>query len=135
LHISTPSIEPADSLTVNAARFRRHLRASGLSPKTEQTYLEGVANLTAFLVERGMPTELGSIAREHLEAWLRDARNRPQADDPGRPLPLGPAVLQMGPRRGFAHALADGGDAPAQDPRGAAVGHSRRAIGQAAPTR
>jgi site-specific recombinase XerD len=66
----TSAITAASDLDVNAARFRRHLRACGLSPKTESTYLDGVRNLTAFLIERGMPTALESITREHLEEWL-----------------------------------------------------------------
>jgi hypothetical protein len=40
--LSAPVIEQASELAVNAARFRRHVRASGLSPKTQQTYLEAV---------------------------------------------------------------------------------------------
>jgi site-specific recombinase XerD len=76
----TPPIEPATDLAVNAGRFRRHIRASGLSPKTETTYLEGVANMAAFLVERGLPTAVESISREHLEEWLiamREAGRKP----------------------------------------------------------
>ena len=38
----TQGIEQASGLAVNAARFRRHLRAVGLSAKTEMTYLQGV---------------------------------------------------------------------------------------------
>lgn len=67
---STTPITPGAALTVNVARFGRHLRASGLSPKTETTYLEGVATLQAFLLERGLPTAIGAITREHLEEWL-----------------------------------------------------------------
>lgn len=77
---STTHIEPAGDLAVNVARFGRHLRASGLAPKTEHTYLQGVDNLVAFLVERGMPTALESISREHLEEWLiamREAGRKP----------------------------------------------------------
>lgn len=66
--IRTSAIRPATDLDVNAARFRR-LRANGLSPKTEMTYLEGVANLAAFPTERGMPTAVEAITREHLEEW------------------------------------------------------------------
>lgn len=78
--IRTSAIRPSTDFDVNAARFRRHLRASGLSPKTETTYLEGVATLGLFLAERGMPQELVSITREHLEEWLvamREAGRKP----------------------------------------------------------
>jgi site-specific recombinase XerD len=68
--LSAPAIEQASDLAVNAARFRRHLRASGLSPKTEQTYLEAVNNLAVFLADRGMPIVMASITREHIEEWL-----------------------------------------------------------------
>jgi site-specific recombinase XerD len=77
---TTAAIEPAGDLAVNAARFRRHIRASGLAAKTEQAYLDGVANLVAFLVRRGMPLDLASLSREHVEEWLvdmRDAGKRP----------------------------------------------------------
>jgi site-specific recombinase XerD len=78
--LSAPAIEQASDLAVNAARFRRHVRASGLSPKTEQTYLEAVDNMAAFLADRGMPTALASITREHVEEWLvamREAGRKP----------------------------------------------------------
>jgi site-specific recombinase XerD len=78
--VTTTRIEPSGGLAVNAARFGRHLRAAGLSPKTGRTYLEGVANLAAFLVERGMPTAIEAITREHLEEWLiamREAGRKP----------------------------------------------------------
>jgi site-specific recombinase XerD len=78
--VTTTRIEPAGALAVNAARFGRHLRAAGLSPKTERTYLEGVANLAAFLIERGMPSAIEAITREHLEEWLiamREAGRKP----------------------------------------------------------
>src|SRR3954453_6429264 len=68
--IRTTAIRPVTDLDVNAARFRRHLRASGLSPKTETTYLEGVANLAAFLAERGRPPAVEAITREPLEEGL-----------------------------------------------------------------
>jgi site-specific recombinase XerD len=66
----TQGIEQAGGLAVNAARFRRHLRAVGLSAKTESTYLQGVDHLSAFLAERDLPTEPAAIRREHLEEWL-----------------------------------------------------------------
>jgi hypothetical protein len=63
--VTTPRTELAPDLAVKAARFRRNLRAGGLSPKTERTYLEGVTNLSAFLVAQGMPTAIQAITREH----------------------------------------------------------------------
>jgi site-specific recombinase XerD len=57
-------------LTTNAGRFRRHLRATGLSPRTEQSYLESVEALARFLASQGMPLDTAAITREHLEEWL-----------------------------------------------------------------
>jgi site-specific recombinase XerD len=70
----------AGDLAINAGRFRRHIRAVGLSPRTEHSYLESVEAMARFLAERGMPLELASITREHLEEWLiamRDAGRKP----------------------------------------------------------
>jgi site-specific recombinase XerD len=53
-----------------AASFRRHLRAANLAPKTIRTYMEAATGLRAFLVERGMPTSVEAIRREHVEAYI-----------------------------------------------------------------
>jgi hypothetical protein len=48
--ITTGATMPqAGDLATNVGRFRRHLRASGLSPRTEQSYLESVEALARFL--------------------------------------------------------------------------------------
>ena len=73
-------LEQAGDLAVNAARCRRHLRASGLSPKTETTYLEGVANLETLPRSRGMPNSLEGMSREHLEEWLIHINNSSACD-------------------------------------------------------
>jgi hypothetical protein len=52
----------AADLAINAGRFRRHIRAVGLSPRVEA--------MARFLAERGMPLDIASITREHLEEWL-----------------------------------------------------------------
>jgi site-specific recombinase XerD len=70
----------AGDLAISAGRFRRHIRAVGLSPRTEHSYLESVEAMARFLAERGMPLDLASITREHLEEWLiamRDAGRKP----------------------------------------------------------
>jgi site-specific recombinase XerD len=53
--------------------------AQNLAPKTRRTYQEAVALLGRFLVERGMPTDLASVRREHVDAFIADqiARWRP----------------------------------------------------------
>ncbi len=53
-----------------AASFARHLRASNLSPKTIATYGEACDQFATFLTERGMPTDVASIRREHVESFI-----------------------------------------------------------------
>lgn len=77
---ATRTLPPASGLALDAARFRRHVRAVGLSARTEQSYLESVDNLGRYLAQRGMPGETEAITREHLEEWLiamRDAGRKP----------------------------------------------------------
>ncbi len=69
------SSAPGD-LRTRAASFRRSLVASNLSPLTVKTYAEGVGLLAAFLAERGMPTDVGSVTREHVEAFITDQLER-----------------------------------------------------------
>jgi site-specific recombinase XerD len=59
--------------------FSRHLRAANLRPKTEATYGYAIGDLASYLERAGMPQELASITREHVEAYLEDllARRRP----------------------------------------------------------
>jgi site-specific recombinase XerD len=71
--------EPAH-LTTDTARasFVRHLRAENKSPRTVETYLDAVDRFHSFLVERGMPTAVGAIRREHIEIWLVELTERGQ---------------------------------------------------------
>lgn len=48
--------------------FKIMLQATNRSPRTIGAYMAGVDALRAFLVERGMPTAVDAIAREHVEA-------------------------------------------------------------------
>lgn len=66
-----PIVTPGD-LGANAASFARHLRASNLAPRTVRTYMEGVERLATFLERQGMPTDLSSIRREHIESFISD---------------------------------------------------------------
>lgn len=52
--------------------FTVMLQATNRSPRTIDLYLRGVRRLRAFLAERGMPTAVDAVAREHVEAWLAD---------------------------------------------------------------
>jgi site-specific recombinase XerD len=56
--------------------FKVMLQATNRSPRTIGAYMAGVDALRAFLVERGMPTAVDAVAREHIEAfyaWMLDA--------------------------------------------------------------
>ncbi|MBX3031432.1 MAG: tyrosine-type recombinase/integrase [Chloroflexi bacterium] len=70
------SIAPRGDLRPNAASFGRHLRASNLSPRTVQTYLESVDRFATFLEDRGMPTDVAGIRREHVEAFMESLLER-----------------------------------------------------------
>jgi site-specific recombinase XerD len=52
------------------ASFQLHLRAENKSTKTLETYSDALDQLTAFLERTGMPREIGSVRREHVEAFL-----------------------------------------------------------------
>lgn len=69
---------PGD-LASSAASYARYLRAANVAPATMKTYAEAVRTLDVFLRERGMPTDVAIISREHVEAFITDqlARWRP----------------------------------------------------------
>ena len=75
----TPLIVTDGDLAANVASYARHLRAANLSPTTQRAYLGALRLLATFLHERGMPSDVASIRREHLEAFIEDqlARLRP----------------------------------------------------------
>ena len=67
----SPPIESPHTGGVNVTRsFSLFLRAINLSPRTQETYLEAVAQFMAFLNDRGMPTAPGNIKREHVESFI-----------------------------------------------------------------
>jgi len=57
-------------IAVNIARFRRHLRAENLSPRTVTTYTESAEQLARFLADQGMPLDVANIRREHVESFM-----------------------------------------------------------------
>ena len=59
-----------EELTGLLPSWRRHLRAENKSPRTVQSYTEAAEQFSAFLVDRGMPTGVTKLSREHLEAFL-----------------------------------------------------------------
>jgi len=66
------TVRTSPSLDALLPSWARHLRAANLSPRTIQSYGEAARRLDAFLAERGMPTGVGSIRREHVEAFIED---------------------------------------------------------------
>jgi site-specific recombinase XerD len=50
--------------------WRRHLRAANLAPSTIVSYLAAGQGFDAFLRDRGMPTAVAAIRREHVEAFI-----------------------------------------------------------------
>jgi site-specific recombinase XerC len=52
--------------------FKRHLRAENKAHQTVTAYTYAPLQLANFLRDRGMPVEVASIRREHVEAFLED---------------------------------------------------------------
>lgn len=92
----TPPIVPDGDLGSNVASYARHLRAANLSPKTQRAYLEALAQLTR---DRGMPTDVAIIPREHLAAFVEDQLTRlPPASAANRFFSLRPLFGWLGGR-------------------------------------
>ena len=70
-------------ITELAVSWQRDLRAANLSPRTIQSYGESVRLLTEFLLAQGMPTDVGSITREHIGAFIEDQLARHSAATAG----------------------------------------------------
>lgn len=54
------------------ASWRRSLAARRVSPSTIATYSTAALQMGAFLAAQGMPTAVGRIRREHVEAFIAD---------------------------------------------------------------
>jgi site-specific recombinase XerD len=65
-----------NDLATLLADWQISLRARGRQPSTIQSYLNCARNLHAFLVSNGMPTQVTSITREHVEHFLADMFER-----------------------------------------------------------
>ena len=70
------SILTAGDLADNLGRFRRSLRAENVSPNTILAYCGAVERLAEYLTAQSMPTDVATIRREHVEAFLSDALDR-----------------------------------------------------------
>ncbi len=69
-------ITAAGDIVVNIESYGRHLRAENLSPRTGQTYMESARQLAQFLEQQGMPQDVASLTREHVEAFIADLLER-----------------------------------------------------------
>ena len=52
--------------------FRRHLPAENKADQTITAYMYAPLQLAAFVHDRGMPTDVAGIHREHIESFLED---------------------------------------------------------------
>jgi site-specific recombinase XerD len=66
--VTTRTATPNDIAELEP-EFRVMLQATNRSPATIAAYMAGVNALRSFLVERGMPTAVDAVAREHVEAF------------------------------------------------------------------
>ena len=76
---SAPESTTRPDLEANAKLFARHLRAANRSPATIRSYLDALRHLDDYLAARGMPRDVATIRREHVEAFIEDqlARLKP----------------------------------------------------------
>jgi site-specific recombinase XerD len=74
--VAVTSDGPSDQVLVLRRSFDLSLRAEGKRPRTVQSYLEALDQLTAFLDSAGMPTQAARITREHVEAFLVSLRDQ-----------------------------------------------------------
>lgn len=56
--------------------FRRSLLATNRSPRTVQSYIEGMTQFGDFLARKGMPLFVAGITREHVEEFIADLLSR-----------------------------------------------------------
>jgi site-specific recombinase XerD len=73
-HVKKTAIAP--TIIALAPSFARHLRAANLRPATEAAYGYALKDLWAFLERTGMPTDVASVTREHLETYFEDLLSR-----------------------------------------------------------
>ncbi len=66
----------ASGLERDIAAFRRHLRGTNKSPRTQQSYGDVLALFSRCLTAQGMPTDIRVIRREHVEAFIADLLER-----------------------------------------------------------
>ena len=66
-HASSPG-----DIRDNIRSFSYHIRATNKRPRTLEIYQDAAERLAEFLTDRGMPTDVAHISREHVEAFIAD---------------------------------------------------------------
>lgn len=74
--MTTVTPHDVDSIRVLIEDWRINLRARNVAPSTILSYGRCALNLAGFLEQRGMPTRVGSVTREHIELFLADMLER-----------------------------------------------------------
>lgn len=65
-----------ETLAELAGSFKRHLEAENKRPRTVQGYIEVLTAFRSYLDAEQMPQEVGSLHREHVEAFIADLLRR-----------------------------------------------------------
>jgi hypothetical protein len=73
---SSSQYTAVSELQTSLSSFQRHLRAENLSNATLQVYSWAVTLFAGFPDGTGIPDELSSIRREHIEAFIEDVLGR-----------------------------------------------------------
>jgi site-specific recombinase XerD len=77
--MTAPTVALSPSISEMAVDFDLSLAAQNKSVSTRKVYGTAVNQLAAFLAERGMPTAVASLRREHVEAFVADVLERASA--------------------------------------------------------
>lgn len=67
---SPATLPPGLPLRDLVVSFRRTLLAENKAPRTASTYLDALERFTSFLETQAMPTAIGHVRREHVEAFM-----------------------------------------------------------------
>jgi site-specific recombinase XerD len=78
-----PTNVTAGDLEALLPSWARSLRAENKSPRTVVAYTSGGRQLLDFLKRAGMPTEVASIRREHVESFIEHVLERSRASTAG----------------------------------------------------
>lgn len=81
--VQCPCTASVSDLSTLVPSWSLSLEAENKSPRTIESYTDATSQFAAFLRERGMPTDVGAIAREHVDAFvvhLRDTRSASTAE-------------------------------------------------------